>query len=617
MGATALLFILYNMQQYYGKERNAVDRPAPEIKLQNVVFSYPSSENERIRALDGVSFSVEKGEYLALLGRNGSGKSSVAKLVDVLEFPDEGDILIMGYISTDESTFWTIRKNCGMVFQNPDNQIVGTTVEEDVAFGPENLGIPTKEIRRRVDDALSYVGLSEYTKKEPYTLSGGQKQRLAIAGILAMEPRIMILDEATAMLDPIGREAVLSLTEKLIREKGITVIHITHDMTEAARADRVLILEKGRIAMEGKPSHVFSQVEFLRDKGLDVPFFADILHAFSRHIGIDIPSSSLESEQTSRSALLSLMKDSREIISRSSLEKTENARYALREEDETALCVKNLSYRYEDDEALTLDNISFSVRKGECLSIIGHSGSGKTTLITHLNGLIRPQTGDVLYHSDAEDLSAKNKSDLQKIREHVGLLFQYPEYQLFEETVAKDVAFGPKMMGLSKEETKKRVEEALSLVGIGESFMERSPFSLSGGEKRRVAFAGILAMDPDVLVLDEPAAGLDPAGRKEIFAYIRELKRRGKTIVLVSHDMDEAASCCDRILILRKGVADGPQTREDLFSQPEKMKKLDVTGPKILSFLTSIKEEYPSLNPWQYTVSEAVEELLRAMREDG
>jgi len=584
-----------------------------DVRLENISFSYPTSEDEKLEALTDVSFSVKKGEYVALLGRNGSGKSSVAKLIDVLEFPEAGQAYVLGYLSTEESTFWEIRKNCGMVFQNPDNQIVGTTVEEDVAFGPENLGIPSPEIRKRVDDALSYVGLSDLASRQSAALSGGQKQRLAIAGILAMQPQIMVLDEATSMLDPLGRESFLILVERLIREKGITVIHITHDMNEAARTDRVIILDRGTIAMEGKPSYVFSQVQKLRTLGLDVPVFSDLLFSLGQRLGKSFSEDALSDRKIAVQEILLSLKEKEAVLSCGEL-----APLAVFSENQkkTLLEVKDLSYSYQADDAPSIQNISFSVKEGECLAVIGHSGSGKTTLITHLNGLLRPQSGEVLFHDKDTVLSAKNKGDVRGIRKRVGLLFQYPEYQLFEETVEKDVAFGPKMMGFSAEEIKVKVVEALELVGMDDSFLERSPFGLSGGQKRRVAFAGILAMNPDVLVLDEPAAGLDPLGRKEIFAYIRELKRKGKTIVLVSHNMDEAVSCCDRILVLHGGKSHGPLYPQALFSDTEKMTKLEIQCPEIISLMQEIKESIPKVQPWQYTIKAAVQELLRAARED-
>ncbi len=263
----------------------------PYIKIKDLSCSYVEEEGEGIPVLKGISLEIERGEYLAVLGHNGSGKSTLAKLLNMILEPTSGKIYIEGKDITDpdmtEEDVFTLRKKVGMVFQNPDNQLVATIVEDDVAFGPENLGIAPAEIRRRVDDALATVGMSDFTKAEPARLSGGQKQRIAIAGILAMEPDCMIFDESTAMLDPIGRREIMNTIEKLNREKGITIIMITHYMDEAARANRVVVLSDGEIVMDGKPAQVFEQREKLAACALDVPQCVSLVHTL-REKGIDI-----------------------------------------------------------------------------------------------------------------------------------------------------------------------------------------------------------------------------------------------------------------------------------------------------------------------------------------
>ncbi len=248
------------------------------IEIKDLSFSYSEDDGKNtVPVLRHLSLSIEKGEYIAIIGRNGSGKSTLARIITMIEEFDylEGTVLVDGVAITDENisddAVYDIRRKVGMVFQNPDNQLVATVVEEDVAFGPENLGIPRVDLRRRVDDALRTVGMTEYAHHEPHRLSGGQKQRVAIAGILAMKPDCMILDESTAMLDPIGREEVLSTVERLNREDGMTVIAITHYMEEAARADRIIVLNDGEILLDGSPSEVFSQAALLTRIGLEVP----------------------------------------------------------------------------------------------------------------------------------------------------------------------------------------------------------------------------------------------------------------------------------------------------------------------------------------------------------
>ena len=281
------------------------------IKIENLSYSYDDDENTDVPVLKDISFEVKKGEFLAVLGHNGSGKSTLAKLLNMILEPTGGKIYIDGKDITDtdmtEDDVFSLRREVGMVFQNPDNQLVATIVEEDVAFGPENLGIEPAEIRKRVDESLAVVGMSEYAENEPARLSGGQKQRVAIAGILAMQPSCMIFDESTAMLDPLGRREIMDTIEKLNREHGITVIMITHYMDEAARANRIIVLDDGEILMEGTPAEIFSQPKKLKAAGLDVPQCVSLVHAL-REKGINIEGECYTPDACARAIELALEK---------------------------------------------------------------------------------------------------------------------------------------------------------------------------------------------------------------------------------------------------------------------------------------------------------------------
>ena len=565
------------------------------IVIKDVKFSYDIAEEDSEKAprlaLDGISVTIEKGSYTAILGSNGSGKSTLAKIIDILEVPDSGKVVIFGKDASDDNLFWDIRAHCCCVFQNPDNQIVGTIVEEDVAFGPENLGVPNPELRERVDQALKDVGLYEYRHRETTALSGGQKQKLAIAGALAMQPDILILDEATAMLDPSSRDDFLTLVEKMRVEKGLTLITITHDMTEALRCDKLVIVNKGKAVMEGRPEEIFLS-DNLWDYGLKRPVKFNFAFEIAKLTGSTLTKEDLRSDESLIAALTAMLKKPGIKIP----EISEDTK--TQDEKDIIMSVKGLSYTYDGNDAKAIEDINLDIRRGEVLGIVGESGCGKTTLISHMNAIFRPSVGDIIIHTKDGDLSCRNKKDTMKIRQNVGLVFQYPEYQLFEETVFKDICYGLKKMGIEKAKMHKMAYDAALMVGLSNDEVNSSPFELSGGQKRRAAMAGVLAMQPGILVLDEPASGLDPRGRQEMFAIIKKLRDSGTTIILVSHNMDEAAVNCDRICLIDHGKIKAIGTPEELFIK-ERAEELGIQRPRISRFSGLLQEklrkEFPGI----------------------
>ena len=569
-----------------------------KISVQDVTFTY-GSEGADVNApeepaLENLSLEIEKGSYTAVLGANGSGKSTLAKLIDVIEVPDSGRVVVFGKDTSDDSVFWQIREKGACVFQNPDNQIVGTIVEEDVAFGPENLGIKLPELRERVDQALKDVGIYDLRLREASRLSGGQKQKLAIAGALAMRPEVLILDEATAMLDPRSRDEFLAVCEDMRLKKGLTLITITHDMSEAMRCGRIIVLSKGKKATEGTPAKIFADIS-LEQYGLRRPVSVRFAYEIAKLAGKTLTEEDLTGSSRLRERLY-------KILTAPDLKEPEGIfeeRHAEAVSDRRKIMsVKDLFSSYDGGATFALKNINLDVYEGEILGIVGESGCGKTTLISHMNSIMKPSSGEIeIYPEEGTTLYCSRKKDVRRIRETVGLVFQYPEYQLFEETVYKDICYGLSKMKLTAEEQKDRAVKAARSVGLEKDILRKNPFELSGGQKRRAAMAGVLAMRPKILVLDEPASGLDPAGREEMFSLIKSLRDGGTTIVIVSHNMDEAAAYCDRICCIRNGEVSEAETPEKLFCDSEKTGRFGIDQPKITKFSGLLKEELKKVMP--------------------
>ena len=576
-----------------------------DLKYEYVRYDDEKDTKEVIEALKGVDITVKKGEFVSILGHNGSGKSTFAKLVNGLNMLTGGTLYVKDLDASKEENIWDIRKSVGMVFQNPDNQIIATVVEEDVAFGPENIGMDPKDIVRNVDIALKAVSMEEFRKAAPAYLSGGQKQRVAIAGILAMKPECIILDEPTAMLDPLGRKEVMDTITRLNREEGITIVLITHYMEEAALSDRIIIINDGEIAGEGSPRDVFKNVEKMKGLHLDVPQITELSYLINKE-NENFPGDLLTIDE--------FVKKAQEIGFNEgfSYVKKENKE---RPETEPVLEVKNLTHIYGEEtafERVALKNVSLTINRGEFIGLIGHTGSGKSTLIQHLNALVKGNEGGVYFKG--ADINA-DKSKLKEIRQKIGLVFQYPEHQIFESTIYDEVAFGPKNCGLEGEELDRRIKEALAFVGMGEEFYKKSPFDLSGGQKGRVAIASILAMKSEVLVLDEPMAGLDPYGRDEILGNIKKMHDElGITIILVSHSMEDIANIADRIIVMNKGSVAMFDTVDNVFARADELTDMGLNAPQMTLLFTRLKKLGLDVPANIYNVKEGAEIMISALR---
>lgn len=575
----------------------------PIIACKNLKYSYPGQNSY---AINGVSFAVAKGEFLSVIGHNGSGKSTLARLINGLLEADEGKVTVLGMDVAEGKNAIEIRKHVGIVFQNPDNQMVASIVEDDIAFGPENIGVEREEIGRRIDWALSAVGMSEYRNATPTRLSGGQKQRIAVAGVLAIKPDVLILDESTAMLDPKGRREVMEVVQRLNREEGMTIILITHFMEEALLADRTIVMNRGEIVLTGTPEEIFEKGEELQTYNLSLPKISVISNNL-RAAGMQIKDV-LKPEELA-DEIVTNFHNCGIYEGQSKISVPQEGAPA----HEWDIDIRDLAFTYSKKSPFAtnaLKGINLHVDDGEFFGIIGHTGSGKSTLVQHLNALIKLPQAEKKYRKPKVkkgqpepvlpsitvgqfDLSNK-KTDFKALRASVGMVFQYPEYQLFAESVFADVAFGLKNFNkkLSEEEIEEAVKSSIEIVGLNyNEVKDKSPFDLSGGQKRRVAIAGVIVTKPHVLILDEPAAGLDPKGKNEIMELLHKLHKEWcKTVIIVSHDMDEVAENCTRVAVLSNGEVFACDTPANLFTHADELFKLGLDVPLTTKISTRIEK---------------------------
>lgn len=546
------------------------------IRIENLHHTYAGAPP--VEALRGIDLTIRAGEYVAIVGANGSGKSTLARHLNALQLPTRGDVWIARANTREAHARRAIRATVQMVFQHPDSQLVATRVEEDIAFGPENFGVPESELPARVRAALETVGLWAHRARAPHLLSAGQKQRVAIAGALAVHPRVLVLDEATAMLDPAGR-AALDAILRALHQRGVTIVTITHEMEEAAQAERVIVLRAGQIALEGSPRHVFARANELGALALDVPPIVDL----ARRLGLPVcltPEEFVTALPTRAPGIASAVC---EAIPHSESEpaSAQHTRPATLPPD-ALIRVEHLSHWYLRGlplETRALENVECAIARGETHGLIGQTGSGKSTLMQHLNGLLRPQVGRV--RVEAYDL-ADPATDVRTVRQFVGLVFQQPEDQLFAPFVGDDIAFAPRQLGLDKNAVRARVRWAMEMVGLDfDAFKDRMTTTLSGGERRRVALAGVLAMRPRVLVADEPTAGLDPRARAQTLDIFRRLRADGLTLVLASHRMDDVAALCQRVTALEDGRVIASGTPRAIFARADFLHAHGLAAPPI------------------------------------
>ena len=511
------------------------------VVLRNICFSY---DDGKTWTLNNLSLTIRSGERVAIVGKNGSGKSTLAKIIAGLTAPDSGYVKLCGEKVFENTTAYAdayknARKFIGALFQRPEDQIVTTVTEDDVAFGLENLNVEQHKMRKLVNNALEAVHMQNHRLSNPSLMSGGQMQKVALAGSIAMQSKLLVLDEPTSMLDSKSRENVDTLFDDL-HKSGTSIVQITHRIDECQNADRILLLENGvlhEICLEDLKS-----------------YFNNSKYSFSKKAQENINNYAKQNASISDSA-----------------------------HTNKAISISHLTVKYDDKSPAVINDYSLDVNEGEIVAIMGENGCGKSTLAKALCGLLKAESGSISVEKIpvSEKTSKKNRQNLRKT---IGYVMQLPEQQLFAETVREDVAYGPKNFGIKGDALKERVDETLRLLNL-ENLAEKSPFSLSGGQQRLVAIAGVLAFRPRVLVLDEPTAGLDFEASLRILEILRTLNNQGVTIVMITHNLQEAKSLGARLVTLKANKSESLEDKNK--SSQETIKQEETSQEKSTSLLSS------------------------------
>ncbi|MCD6485511.1 MAG: ATP-binding cassette domain-containing protein [Candidatus Odinarchaeota archaeon] len=532
-------------------------------------------------ALKGINLKVRKGERLGIIGPTGAGKSTLCTLLNGL-IPNivkvkkmKGNVIVKG-MNTREHKVSEFAPHIGIVFQDYESQIFRTNVEIEVAFGPENLGMPRDEIAKRIKSSLEWTRLTGLERRYTHGLSGGQKQRLAIASILAMQPEILVLDEATSDLDPIGKYEIYEVVERLMKEREMTLIMVDHHLDRVAEiADRIIVLNKGELLYDGTPEEVFSHVDDLISMGLRPPQVAEL---FSK-LGEEPPYPLTVDDAVSRfPKKFKFMEPPKP-----------NTNFAATDA-EPAIEIRDLWHTY-DGEYWALKGINLRVNKGDFLALIGNNGSGKTTLAMSINGIITPTKGSIkIFGHEATEMS------IRQLGAHVGYVFQNPDFQLVTSSVRDEIELGLKQLKISRDEIDKRVSKVLKKLNI-EEIADEDPFFLNKANRQRVAVASVLALEPEIVILDEPTTGITPGETRNIMELAKAINKEGKTVIIITHDMWLVAEYTKRIIVLKNGriLMDGHPRH--IFAQEKILEESFIEPPQICRFsLAASKYNYLSVD---------------------
>jgi len=555
----------------------------PAISIEDFTFHYRGQERP---ALEHIHAQAEEGTSVVVMGHGGAGKSTLCCALNGLvpgffRGRAQGRIVVKGR-EVARHKVAEMSRVVGLVLQDFEAQLFSTNVELEMAFGPENQCLAPSEIKRRVDHYLEFVGLGKLRRREPASLSGGQKQRLAIGSILAMEPEVLVMDEPTTDLDPVGRQEVLSVAGDL-RKTGRVLLIVDHEPETVEYADQVWLMKDGQIVAKGKPGEVLEDIARLESCGVKVP---PLIELFS---SMGWPGSPL----TVKEAISLIQKEHR--VKPGQLKPKEPSDWNSR--GPVVLEAQGLGYLYPTHHVEALQNVDLSIREGEFVALLGQNGSGKTTLAKHFNGLLKPTTGRLLLKG--RPTQQYSHLDIARL---VGYVFQNPDHQIFSKTVYEEVGFGLRMLGESHKTIQDRVSEVLEVVGL-QGYEHKIPFALTKGERQRLAVASVLAVRPQVVVLDEPTTGLDVRQQRDLMEMLKRLNQTGHTVIIITHSMDVAAEYANRVVVLKEGVIlrDGP-TR-DVFSQEELLAEASLRPPPLVQ-----------LSNWLGTRAVTVKQMVEELR---
>ncbi len=547
------------------------------LSIEDVSFTYTDSDAP---ALEHVSLEVREGEFVGVTGPSGAGKSTLAAVMSgAVPHHFKGQLFGAAYVGgmdTCEVSLTDISRLVGSVTQDIDSQMVASVVEDELLFGLENFGVPHELIEGRMADALDTVGIADLRDREIATLSGGQKQKVAIAAILALRPRVLVLDEPTAALDPVSSETVFETLRRLNEDEGITVVVIEQKVALLSRfCGRVLVMADGRLVLDGTPHEVFSHGERLRELGVDSPRVARVSNSLAQHGIIEPGPPCLDVDEAA--ALVRDLVAGRAAPAPDGLAYRTGPRHAPSRRPAGAdpvVSFADVCFSYPGSGA-AVTGLTFEVRPGELMGVVGQNGAGKTTLTKLLNGLLRPASGTIRVAGiDTRGVPTS------RIAAHVSTLFQNPDRQICKDTVLEEVAFGLELQGVPTEEARARSRTVVGRFGLPP---DEAPFSLSRGQRQMVALASVVVMEPEVVLLDEPTSGLDYRECMTVMETVREMAERGCCVVMVCHDMEVVSDFADRIIVMADGriLADGETF--DVFSDEEVMRRAGVEPPQVVA----------------------------------